>query len=45
MKMTVLIGPTETRSFEIEGDDLPELRALAEQQVPSGWRFVSMTTI
>ncbi|MGO2659996.1 hypothetical protein [Mycetocola reblochoni] len=45
MKLTVVLGPAETRTFLVEGDDLDEVRRLAEEQVPEGWRLVSLTTL
>ncbi|MGO3886324.1 MAG: hypothetical protein ACTJHU_08505 [Mycetocola sp.] len=42
MKLTVVLGRTDTQSFEVEGDDLDEVRAKAEAQVPEGWTLTQL---
>ncbi len=45
MKVTVTARPSETQTFEGEGDDYEAAKAAAEAKVPAGWTVLQVRQV
>lgn len=45
MKLVAMIGPTEVKEIDAEGDDYQSARDAIDENVPEGWRVLSYRTV